>query len=279
MAINIKLKLSKFVEYVSKNLDNTETSRSEAELITSFLTGFSRSHIYLNPEMKISATVIEKADNIIKKRNENFPLQYLLGDVEFYHIKLNVDPSVLIPRPETELLVDFILKENSQNDLKVLDLCTGSGAIAIALKEQRHSWKIDASDISNKALETARSNAELNNVEISFIKSDIFKNITEKFDIIVSNPPYVTAEEYDKLKPELFFEPKEALVADENGLFFYDRILDSAHNHLKSNGKIYLEIGAEQAEAIKNIALKSNYQNITVTKDYNNFDRFIKIIT
>lgn len=215
--------------------------------------------------------------DIEEKLKEHYPIQYLIGYVDFYNTKINVNENVLIPRFETELLVDKTIKFLKTKNYKTLiDICTGSGCIAISLKKHTNLI-IDACDISDKALETARNNAKENNVDINYFKLNVLNEIPlNKYDCIISNPPYVTTDEYTS--PETKYEPQIALFASNNGLEFYERILKTAKDYLNENGSIIFEIGATQAEEIKKIAL-SYFPNskITTLKDYNNFDRFMFI--
>ena len=221
----------------------------------------------------------DNLDYALKKLDENYPIQYLIGYVDFYNTKIKVNEHVLIPRYETEILVDKILNFLKNKDYKnLIDICTGSGAIAIALSKELKT-KISACDISNEALEIARENAKENNVEIEFFQIDILKEtIKEKYDCIISNPPYVTYEEY--VSEETKYEPQIALYAENNGLEFYEKIIKDAVNILNSNGSIIFEIGAKQANDIKKIALSYFPDSkVTILKDYNNFDRFLFIET
>ena len=218
-------------------------------------------------------------DLALKKLQANYPIQYLIGYVDFYNTKINVNENVLIPRFETELLIEKtinFLKDKNYNNL--LDIGTGSGCISIALKKHLNIT-IDACDISNKALKLAKHNALENNTQINFFKLDILKNIpNKKYDCIISNPPYVKYEEY--VSPETKYEPQIALYASNNGLEFYERILSIAPNILNKGGSIIFEIGATQKEDIKKIA-QSYFKEakISVYQDYNNLDRFMFIET
>ena len=212
-----------------------------------------------------------------EKLNQNYPIQYLIGYVDFYDCKINVDERVLIPRFETELLVHETLKviknKNYQNGI---DICTGSGAIAIAMAKTL-KIKMTACDISDDALNLAKINAKNNNTPIDFFKIDILhEEVQGKYDFIISNPPYVKPNEYTS--KETKWEPKIALYANHFGLEFYEAILKFAPNILNKGGTIAFEIGATEAEDIKKIAL-TYFPNakITVKKDFNNFDRFLFI--
>ena len=218
-------------------------------------------------------------DTAIKELESGIPVQYIVGNVNFYGNTINVNSNVLIPRFETELLVDKTIKyikTNFKNHVDILDIATGSGCIAITLKKEIYST-VDASDISEEALKVAQENALNNKVDINFINSDMLTNITKKYDIIISNPPYLTKEDdiMDIVKNN---EPEIALYAKDNGLYYYDVILKNIKNNLKDKYLIAFEIGYTQGEAIKNIAIKYlDNINVKIEKDYSNKDRFVFI--
>mgnify|MGYP004690275631 FL=1 len=218
-------------------------------------------------------------DTAIKELENGIPIQYIVGNVNFYGNTINVNSNVLIPRFETELLVDKTIKyikTNFKNHVDILDIATGSGCIAITLKKEIYST-VDASDISEEALKVAQENALNNKVDINFINSDMLTNITKKYDIIISNPPYLTKEDdiMDIVKNN---EPEIALYAKDNGLYYYDVILKNIKNNLKDKYLIAFEIGYTQGETIKNIALKYlDNINVKIEKDYSNKDRFVFI--
>jgi len=190
-------------------------------------------------------------EDIYRKLANHIPAQYIIGHAEFFGMQLKVDERVLIPRPETEELVELILAENSEENLKVLDIGTGSGAIALALAKNRPDWTITASDISQEALDLARKNAEIQNLNIFLKKSDCFSEISSKYDIIVSNPPYISRSDESEVGLNvLHSEPHLALFADEDGLAIYRRIAEEAKDYLNDGGKIYLEIGYKQGQSV-----------------------------
>jgi len=259
------------------NSRKTENPELNSELILSHVLNLKRTELYLSSQNKISEIDFEKINIILKRRLNNEPLQYIFGKTVFFGYPIFVDRNVLIPRQETELLAEKILNEN-QGAETILEIGTGSGAIAIALCKNLFHAKITAADISEEALNVARENAIKNKVEINFIHSNLFENISGKYDLIVSNPPYISKTEYKKLPSEIReFEPKKALIAEKNGLFFYKKILEKAKDYLTKNGKIYFEIGFNQAERIKEIALINGFKNIEVYKDLNGFDRIIRM--
>lgn len=185
------------------------------------------------------------------------PAQYIIGQADFYGMQLTVDERVLIPRPETEELVELILTENPEKNLSVLDIGTGSGAIALALSKNRPDWSVTAADISQEALDIASENAKNQNLQIFLKKSDCFTEISEKYDIIVSNPPYISREDESEVGLNvLYSEPHLALFADENGLAIYRRIAEDAKDYLKDGGKIYLEIGYKQGQSVPDLFRK-----------------------
>lgn len=225
----------------------------------------------------------DKLEEGLKLLEKGFPPQYIIGNVDFYGNLIEVNKNVLIPRFETELLVEhtinYIKKLYSNkniSNLKILDIGTGSGCIAITLKKELNSI-LTATDISSDALTLANQNAINNKVEIEFINSNIFSNIKDTYDIIISNPPYIREDEQieDIVKNN---EPHLALYAKDNGLYFYKNILKESSNHLKKKFLIAFEIGGEQGEQIKELAHKylDNIE-VEIKKDYSNKDRFVFI--
>ncbi|MBO4412492.1 MAG: peptide chain release factor N(5)-glutamine methyltransferase [Clostridia bacterium] len=226
----------------------------------------------------ISKEQYKKILLVAEKRAKRIPLNKIFNRANFYGYNFYIDKNVLAPRPETELLVQEVLeeiKEKNQEKLKILDLCTGSGCIAIVLAKKSNA-KIYASDVSLAALKIAKKNAENFDVKVKFINSDIFKNFKRnKFDIIVSNPPYIKTKDILALDDEVKkYDPLIALDGGENGLYFYDEIIKHSPNFLKKNGKIFFEIGYNQAESIKKL-LQNQFENITIKKDYSGNDRIV----
>ena len=207
------------------------------------------------------------------------PAQYIIGHVDFFGMQLKVDERVLIPRPETEELVELILTENPEENLKILDIGTGSGAIALGLAKNRPGWSVTAADISQEALELASENARNQNLNIFFKKSDCFAEISEKYDIIVSNPPYISREdESDVGLNVLHSEPHLALFADEDGLAIYRRIAEDAKDYLTDGGKIYLEIGYKQGKSVPAL-FKKHFpeKRVRTLKDQFGQDRMVAV--
>ena len=218
-------------------------------------------------------------EEIYKKLAAHIPAQYIIGHAEFFGMQLKVDERVLIPRPETEELVELILTENPEKNLKVLDIGTGSGAIALALAKNRPDWSVTAADISQDALDLSFENANSQNLNLSFIKSDCFSEISAKYDIIVSNPPYISrADEVEVGLNVLHSEPHLALFADEDGLAIYRRIAESSKDYLNDGGKIYLEIGYKQGQSVPDL-FRKNFpeKQVRTLKDQFGQDRMVVI--
>ena len=218
-------------------------------------------------------------EDIYRKLATHIPAQYLIGHAEFFGMQLKVDERVLIPRPETEELVEFILAENPKENLKVLDIGTGSGAIALALVKNRPDWTITAADISQDALDLAMENANNQGLALSFIKSDCFSEISSKYDIIVSNPPYISrVDEAEVGLNVLRSEPHLALFADEDGLAIYRKIAEGSKDYLTDGGKIYLEIGYKQGQSVPAL-FKKNFpeKRVRTLKDQFGQDRMVVV--
>ena len=225
--------------------------------------------------------VSKNIENDYNKLLNKYPIQYLNGYVNFYGNNINVRENVLIPRFETEYLVEKTIKYAKKmfdSKVNILDIGTGSGAIAISLKKELDS-DVTGVDISDDALGLSNENAKLNNVDVKFIKSDIYSDVSGKFDIIISNPPYIASDEVimDKVYD---YEPHLALFAEDNGLYFYKKILDNAKDYLNDKFIIAFEIGMTQGEEISDYA-KSIFNNVNVIieKDLSLKDRFVFIIS
>ncbi|RKE95068.1 peptide chain release factor N(5)-glutamine methyltransferase [Ichthyenterobacterium magnum] len=250
-------------------------------LLTEHILKMKRIDVSLNLYMLVSGKKYDKYQNAINGLQAYKPIQYILGETEFYGLPFKVDNSVLIPRPETEELVDWIIKENKlKENISILDIGTGSGCIAITLAKHLPHAKIYALDISKEALKTANSNAKLNKVDVEFIEADALDFIIEniEFDIIVSNPPYVREKEKSAMKPNVLqHEPHLALfVEDDDALVFYRKIAEQSHNLLKPNGQLYFEINQYLANDIKLLLEKQHFKAIELKQDIFGNDRMVK---
>ena len=218
-------------------------------------------------------------EDIFIKLASHIPAQYIIGHAEFFGMQLKVDERVLIPRPETEELVELILSENPEKNLKVIDIGTGSGAIALALAKNRPDWSVTAADISQDALELATENAKRQDLDLTFIRTDCFSEISSKYDIIVSNPPYISREDQEEVGLNvLHSEPHLALFADEDGLAIYRRIAEDSKDYLNDGGKIYLEISYKQGQSVPALFMENlPEKRVRTLKDQFGQDRMVVI--
>lgn len=251
-----------------------------ARLILMHLKNWDLTRLVANEDNEAGDYIKAKCAEILQQLLEDVPIQYALGETLFYGLKLKVGPGVLIPRPETQQLVDIIVDENKKSDLKVLDLCTGSGAIAISLARNLPFSTVEALDFSSSALEYAAENAHILKTKIHLIRGDIFKTnfSPHEFDIIVSNPPYVCESEKKDMEPNVLnFEPTEALfVPDDDPLLFYRRIAQIGIETLKPGGRLYLEINPLHAAQLKRLLETTGYKEVSILKDIHGKDRFAK---
>ena len=239
-----------------------------------------RLDLYLSYDRPLNEDEVNIYREFIRRRSKYEPLQYIIGKVEFFGLEFIVNPSVLIPRQETEILVETIINSFKKEDnLKILDIGVGSGNISVSVAKHLHNSKITATDISEQALATAKNNAEMNSVseKINFINHNILKDdLNEEFDIIVSNPPYISEKEFPELKDELkVYEPKSALTDFSDGLNYFKVISSKAKSLLKNNGKIFFEVGQGQSEDVEKILRENNFKEILIVKDYLKIDRVI----
>ena len=225
----------------------------------------------------ISASQEQEIMQAVSKRLEHIPIAYIFGRTEFFGREFQVDSNVLIPRMDTEVLVERLIHDikQSQKELSVLDIGTGSGAIAITIKKETNA-KVFAVDVSEKALEVAKQNAKKLEADVLFIQSDLFESVSDlKVDIVVSNPPYIETDVVQTLDKEVINnEPILALDGGVDGLDFYKRIIKDAKQHLSAGGKVYFEIGYNQAESVSKL-LEKDYEDIEVIKDYEGNDRVV----
>lgn len=260
-----------------------ESARTNAELLLSSILNCKRLDLYLSYNRPLSEEETSKYREFISRRGKCEPLQYIIGNVEFYGLELIVNKSVLIPRPETEILVDEIVNfENVKKTLNILDIGCGCGNITLALAKNLPDSILTGIDISKDAINISSLNAKTIGLSerVSFLLEDIFnpssdfeKNI---YDIIVSNPPYVSQEEYHTLQKEIVnFEPSIAVTDKDNGYTFYQKIIEKCHDILALNGRLYFELGLGQAERVKKMMIEYGFQNIEIKKDFDNIDRII----
>jgi len=285
--------MEKSTEYISQSLSHLYTAREIKHLTTRILqhiTKLSTANILTNKNTILSDNQSKKVKLIVERLKKNEPLEYIIGKCEFFSLPFEVNSHTLIPRPETEELVDWIIRDNKTHkfDLRILDIGTGTGCIAISLAKNLNNSAVTAFDISTEALEIAKKNAEKNNVTVNFRKMDILEiagqarndntDYTDEFDIIVSNPPYICEKEKAEMEENVLqYEPHLALfVPDNNPLLFYRAIALFATTHLKQGGNLYLEINRTFGNETCKILDEMGFSNIELKKDLSGNDRMIK---
>ncbi len=257
---------------------NIEDSDIILKMLIEYVFGIEKQKIIIYLENEIDDYKVQEFKKYIEKLKSGIPIQYITNKQEFMKLEFYVDENVLIPQPDTEILVEEIIEQYKNEKCKILDLCTGSGAIGISLAKYLPNSQVFVSDISEKAIQIAKLNSEKNGVhnKIIFFESDMFKNIDEKnFDIIVSNPPYIETDIIGTLDMQVKNEPHIALDGGKDGLKFYRIIAKEAIKFLKPEGKIFLEIGYNQKLSVEKILNQENYKNIYLKKDLGNNDRAI----
>ncbi len=272
-------KMTELLSNTKKRFKDNGIEEEEAEWIFSILLNIPKSAVS-GEEHILRIAQVKEILKVADERLTGRPLWYIIGDTDFYGYKIKVDERVLIPRPETEELAQQVISSAEEGD-SILDLCTGSGAIAIAvykeLEKNRRKVSVTASDISAEALELAKENALENNADIAFVQSDLFSRIRGRYDIIVSNPPYIPTKEIESLQREVRdFEPRGALDGGEDGLDFYRRIAENATKYLSRGGMLIMEVGLGEAEEVVKLFKYCDYAMIL--KDLQGVDRFVKIV-
>lgn len=249
----------------------------ETRELLAFTLGKSKEWLMINFDYDISDEEYEKFYEFVNLRIHGEPFQYILGKQYFMGLEFFVNKNVLIPRADTEILVYKILGIcKDKRNIKILDMCTGSGCIAVSLAKNLEDAKIFATDISEEAISIACKNSDLNETKVDFFKSNLFENVpNEKFDIIVSNPPYISSEEMKTLSEDVLKEPELALNGGQDGLHFYREISKCAVKFLSEGGMLAFEIGYKQGEDVKNILTENGYKNIEIFKDYSSNDRVV----
>ncbi len=265
---------------IELKVGNIETPKLKARLLMQFLLKKDRQYIIVNDRNNLTQSQEIKYFDLIKKLKEGIPIEYITHQREFMKLNFFVDENVLIPRPDTEILVEEIIKISKKTKpKKILDLCTGSGVIGISLAKYIDNCEVTVTDISPKAISVAKKNAIINKVEdkIIFIESDLFTNIpNDKYDIIVSNPPYIKRDIIKNLEQQVRKEPNLALDGGIDGLDFYRKIIPQAYEYLKYNGYLCLEIGFDQREDILNLVKESQkYSEVYSLKDLYDNDRVV----
>lgn len=248
--------------------------RLDAWYLLSYCMGITKSQYYMKMNDEVDSHAVGKYEELINRRAGHIPLQYITGSQEFMGLDFKVNEAVLIPRQDTEVLVSLALQY--ADGKRVLDMCTGSGCIAVSIAKLANNASVTAVDISKEALCVAKENAENNSADVSFIESDLWEGVQGEYDLIVSNPPYITDNEMLTLMPEVLeHEPELALRGGKNGLDYYCRIIREASDYLAANGIIMFEIGCGQADEVSELLVANGYTDIKVEKDLAGLDRVV----
>lgn len=254
-----------------------ETPELDAWLLMEYVYQVSRTWYFLHEEERPGKEGEERYTELIRKRSRHIPLQQLTHEAYFYGLKLYVDENVLAPRPDTETLVEEVLgKLSEEQELEILDLCTGSGCILLSILANRPKARGVGADLSEKALAVAQRNGRNLGAKARWVRSDLFEEIRESYDAIVSNPPYIRTEEIRGLMEEVrLYEPYMALDGHEDGLYFYRKIVAQAGAYLKPEGLLAFEIGCDQGEAVASLMEEQGYRQVQVVKDLAGLDRVV----
>ena len=248
--------------------------RTDTRMLLFYVTGMDFMALLRDGAMQAEKEQEERFFACLSERMKHVPVQYIIGEQDFCGLRFLVQPGVLIPRPETELLAEVVFKEAAGR--RVLDMCTGSGCIAVTVAKFGTPAFVAASDYSVEALAVAKKNAGLHDVPVTFFQGDLFENVEGTYDIIVSNPPYIQSKVIDGLMPEVRdFEPRMALDGAEDGLLFYRRIGRDAKKFLNPGGRLLFEIGHDQGETVPALLSEEGYREIEVKKDYAGLDRMV----
>lgn len=266
--------MKKYSEVLHEGIESLRQGKiadceTDAWILFEYCFGMNRTAYYLYMQEEADMTKTQKYKKLLAKRLKHVPVQYITGHQEFMGLDFKVNEDVLIPRQDTELLVLKVLEVlEKKTNARVLDMCTGSGCIAISICKLAGQTMVTAVDVSDGALKVAAENARLNQAEITLVKSDLFDEVEGTFDVIVSNPPYIETSVIYELEPEVReFEPMLALDGMEDGLYFYRRIIENAPSYLKNGGVIAFEIGYNQGETVPELLHQAGFESVAVYKD------------
>ncbi|MBO5154001.1 MAG: peptide chain release factor N(5)-glutamine methyltransferase [Eubacterium sp.] len=251
-------------------------AKIDAWLLLEMVAKIDRSFYFTHINEEVEPEVLTEYERVLEKRAEHVPLQYITGEQEFMGMTFKVNSNVLIPRQDTETLVEETLKV-IEPQMEVLDLCTGSGCILLSILKNAPTVRGTGSDVSKQALLVAKENAKLHDLEAEWVRGNLFDNVSGSYDVIVSNPPYIAQTEIPRLMPEVAqFEPIQALDGGVDGLDFYRKITEEAPQYLKENGYLFFEIGYDQGQEVQRLMREAGFSDVAVIKDLAGNDRVVK---
>lgn len=263
-----KITLQAFIRQHASQLPDSSTALLDVEILLRHVLDMTREQLLMQRELLISKKHLQEFKQLFQRLSQGEPVAYIIGEKEFWSLPFKVNQSTLIPRPETECLIEYVLQHyESESCIDCLDLGTGSGVIPIVLAKERPNWRIDAVDICPQALLVAKENQQrLGLSQINFFQSDWYDKVTETYDLIISNPPYV--EPHSKLLEALHFEPQTALVARDEGYADLKHIIELSHHYLKPLGRLVVEHGYQQSDTVAKLFLDAGFKSVDVVKDY-----------
>ena len=266
--------VSEALDWATEQLSESDDARLDSQVLLAYALNVSRTWLFTWPDKALDGATLTAFNALIEERKSGTPIAYITGYRDFWSLRLKVTPDTLIPRADTELLVETALTlKNVEKPCDVIDLGTGTGAIALSLANECPSWRITATDINPKTLAVAKENAQTLELAVSFKESTWFDAIYDRYDLVISNPPYIESDDPHLQKGDLRFEPTGALASGQDGLDDIRRLVQQALKHLKKDGYLLLEHGYQQAEAVRNLMTEVGYIEIETHQDIEDRDR------
>ena len=266
--------VSEALDWATEQLSESDDARLDSQILLAYALNVSRTWLFTWPDKALDGATLTAFNALIEKRKSGTPIAYITGYRDFWSLRLKVTPDTLIPRADTELLVETALTlKNVEKSCDVIDLGTGTGAIALSLANECPSWRITATDINPETLAVAKENAQTLELAVSFKESAWFDAINDRYDLVISNPPYIESDDPHLQQGDLRFEPAGALASGQDGLDDIRRLVQQALKHLKKDGYLLLEHGYQQAEAVRSLMAKAGYIDIETHQDIEDRDR------
>jgi len=266
--------VSEALDWATEKLSESDDARLDSQILLAYALNVSRTWLFTWPDKALDGATLTAFNALIEERKSGTPIAYITGYRDFWSLRLKVTPDTLIPRADTELLVETALTlKNVEKPCDVIDLGTGTGAIALSLANECPSWRITATDINPETLAVAKENAQTLELAVSFKESAWFDAINDRYDLVISNPPYIESDDPHLLQGDLRFEPADALASGQDGLDDIRLLVQQALKHLKKDGYLLLEHGYQQAEAVRGLMAKAGYTDIETHQDIEDRDR------